>query len=59
MFAPEAARPRLRRPMPLRHKIMLFVAFEILVAGFTQAEIYPYRPGVSVELPAHPDHVIV
>ncbi|WP_082494686.1 MULTISPECIES: hypothetical protein [unclassified Methylobacterium] len=54
-----AVAPRPRRPLRLRHKLMLLVAFEILVAGFTQAGMKPYRPGVAVELPGNPDHEIV
>jgi hypothetical protein len=45
--------------MPLRHKLMLLAAFEILVAGLTQALLHPNRPGVAVEIPAHPHHAIV
>ncbi|HEX8417712.1 MAG TPA: hypothetical protein VF641_08910 [Methylobacterium sp.] len=45
--------------MPFRHKLLLLAAFEIVVAGFAQARMHPYRPGITVELPAHPDHVIV
>lgn len=48
-----------RRAIPLRHKLMLLAAFEILVVGFTQAGMKPYRPGVTVEVPAHAGHVIV
>jgi hypothetical protein len=45
--------------MPLRHKLMLLAAFEIVVAGLTQALLHPHRPGVTVEIPVQPGHVIV
>lgn len=47
------------RGMPRRHKLMLLLAFEILIVGFRQAELRPHRPGVTVETPARPGHVIV
>lgn len=51
--------PKAGAGLKLRHKLMLFAAFEILVAGFTQAQMKPYRTGITVEIPALPDHVIV
>lgn len=45
--------------MKLWHKLLLLAAFEILVVGFTQAHLHPIRPGVTVEVPIHPGHVIV
>ncbi|MBX9931159.1 MAG: hypothetical protein K2Y56_06425 [Methylobacterium sp.] len=48
-----------RRALTRRQKLMLLAAFEIMVAGFTQATIHPYRPGVAVEIPVIPGHVIV
>jgi hypothetical protein len=48
-----------RRPLTRRQKLMLLVAFEIMVAGFTQANNHPYRPGVAVEIPVNPGHAIV
>ncbi|WP_375410197.1 hypothetical protein [uncultured Methylobacterium sp.] len=51
--------PKPRTGLTLRHKLMLLAALEILVAGFTQAQMKPYRAGITVEIPALPDHVIV
>lgn len=59
MTTREAERPPIRRGMPFRHKLLLLAAFEIVVAGFAQARMHPYRPGITVELPTHPGHVIV
>lgn len=54
---PDEARSRAARGrMPFRHKALLLAAFEILVVGFTQAELHPQRRGIVVEIPAHPDH---
>lgn len=55
---PRVASPA-RRPVPLRHKVMLLLAVEILVTGFTQARLNPYRPGILVETPAKSGHAIV
>ena len=51
--------PKARTRLKLRHKLMLLAAFEILVAGFTQAHLHPKFNGVTVEIPANPDHEIV
>ena len=47
-----------RRRMPVRHKLMLLLAVELVVVGFQQAERKPYRPGVAIEVPAQSGHVI-
>ncbi len=44
--------------MPVRHKLMLLLAVELVVVGFQQAERKPYRPGVAIEVPAQSGHVI-
>lgn len=51
--------PKTRTGLTLRHKLMLLAAFEILVAGFTQAHLHPRYNGVTVEIPADPNHEIV
>lgn len=51
--------PKARTGLKLRHKLMLLAAFEILVAGFTQAHLHPKFNGITVEIPANPDHEIV
>lgn len=51
--------PKARTGLKLRHKLMLLAAFEILVAGFTQAHFHPSYKGVTVEIPANPGHEIV
>ncbi|MGT2477819.1 hypothetical protein ACU4GR_00685 [Methylobacterium oryzae CBMB20] len=48
-----------RRAMPRKHRWMLLLAFEILVAGFTQAMIQPVRqPGITIEMSVTPHHVV-
>ncbi|AIQ88388.1 MULTISPECIES: hypothetical protein [Methylobacterium] len=45
--------------MPRKHRWMLLLAFEILVAGFTQAMIQPVRqPGITIEMSVTPHHVV-
>jgi hypothetical protein len=46
-----------RRPMPRLHKLMLLLAFEVLVFGFTQAQLERPR-GVSVETTVTPNHMM-
>lgn|GEM_PF-960946 len=49
------SRPTLRR----KHRLMLLLAFEILVLGFTQATIEPVRrPGITIEMSVTPHHVV-
>ncbi|MCJ2073492.1 hypothetical protein MKK75_32695 [Methylobacterium sp. J-030] len=46
-------------PMPRRHRLMLLLAFEILVLGFTQAVMQPVRrPGIIIEMSVTPHHVV-
>jgi len=47
-----------RPPMPRRHKLMLLLAFEILVFGFAQAEQRYSRPGITIEMSITPNHVV-
>lgn len=47
-----------RRAMPLRHKLMLALALEILVLGFRQAEPNAARSGILIESPLLPHHII-
>ncbi len=47
------------RPMPLRHKLMLALALEIVVLGFRQADLNPHHAGVAVEEPAQAHHAVV
>ncbi|MCJ2005653.1 hypothetical protein ACFZ8E_18630 [Methylobacterium sp. HMF5984] len=56
-LVPHASPPR--RPLPRRHKVMLLVAFEVLVLGFTLAACFPIRPaGIVVETTVTPNHVV-
>lgn len=47
-----------RRPMRRLHKLMLLLAFEILVFGFTQAHLGRPSRGISVETTVTPNHVV-
>jgi hypothetical protein len=47
-----------RPPMPRRHKLMLLLAFEILIFGFAQAEHRFSRPGITIEMSVTPNHVV-
>lgn len=47
-----------RRRMPLRHKLMLALACEILVAGFAQAGQSSRRAAIVIEVPDVAHHVI-
>lgn len=47
-----------RRRMPLRHKLMLALACEVLVAGFAQAGQSSRRAAIVIEVPALAHHVI-
>lgn len=47
------------RTMPRRHRLMLLLAFEILVLGFAQAAVQPVRrPGITIEMSVMPHHVV-
>lgn len=48
----------IRGRMPLRHKLMLALACEILVAGFAQAGQSSRRAAIVIEVPALAHHVI-
>lgn len=50
--------PRRRRPMPLRHKLMLALACEIVLLGFRQADLNPHHVGIVIEEPAHAHHAV-
>jgi hypothetical protein len=54
---PRATTPAPRR-MPLRHKLMLALACEILLVGFRQADRGPARAGILIESPVLPHHAI-
>jgi hypothetical protein len=47
-----------RPPMPRRHKLMLLLAFEVLVFGFAQAEHRFNRHGITIEMSITPNHVV-
>ncbi|KQP41223.1 hypothetical protein ASF49_17780 [Methylobacterium sp. Leaf104] len=47
-----------RRRMPLRHKLMLALACEILLVGFRQADFVASRAGILIESPILPHHAI-
>ncbi|WP_019903947.1 hypothetical protein [Methylobacterium sp. 77] len=47
------------REMPLRHKLMLILAFEIMALGFRQADLGRHDKGIVVEAPAHAGNAIV
>ncbi len=47
------------RTIRRRHRLMLLLAFEVLVFGFAQASFQPVRrAGITVEKPITPNHVI-
>lgn len=50
--------PRLRRPLPRKHKLMLLAAFEIVVVGFAQAPAYRPPRGILIEMSVTPNHVV-
>lgn len=51
--------PSRRRPLPQKHKLMLLIAFEVLVLGFALAEFFPIRPaGILIETTVTPNHVV-
>ncbi|GJE16464.1 hypothetical protein [Methylobacterium marchantiae] len=54
-----AARTATGGGMPLRHKLMLVLAFEIMALGFRQAEMRRQDKGIVVEAPAHAGNAIV
>lgn len=48
-----------RRRMKRRHKLMLLVAFEVLVLGVAMAGFFPIRPaGILIETTVTPNHVV-
>ena len=48
-----------RRPLPRKHKLMLLIAFEVLVLGFALAEFFPVRStGIVIEMSVTPNHVV-
>ncbi|WP_210250913.1 hypothetical protein [Methylobacterium sp. WL8] len=45
--------------MPRKHKLMLLIAFEVLVLGFALAEFRPIRPsGILIETTGIPNHIV-
>ena len=46
------------RPLRRRHRLMLLLAFEILVLGFAQAQISRPARGISIETTVTPNHVV-
>lgn len=46
------------RRMARKHRLMLLLAFEILVFGFGQAHYNPMRRGVVVDVSTTPNHVV-
>ncbi len=45
--------------MTRKHRLMLLLAFEILVLGFAQALVQPpLRPGITIEMSVTPHHVV-
>jgi hypothetical protein len=44
--------------MPLRHKLMLALACEILFVGFQQADLRSRQTGILIEVPAVAHHRI-
>ncbi len=55
---PHPVTARAGRRMPLRHKLMLLLAVEILAVGFRQAEANRQHKGILVETPAHAGNAI-
>jgi hypothetical protein len=50
--------PRPARHLPRRHRLMLLLAFEILVFGGAQAHFNPAKRGVVVDVSTTPNHVV-
>ncbi|GJD46853.1 hypothetical protein AFCDBAGC_4738 [Methylobacterium cerastii] len=59
-FVPQApVKAPARRAMPRKHKLMLLIAFEVLVLGFALAEFRPIRPsGILIETTGIPNHIV-
>lgn len=53
-----AASPRSARRLPRKHRLMLLLAFEILVFGLGQAHFNPMKRGVVVDVSTTPNHVV-
>ncbi|AWN39160.1 hypothetical protein DK427_21890 [Methylobacterium radiodurans] len=53
-----AASPRPARRLPRKHRLMLLLAFEILVFGAGQAHLNPVKRGVVVDVSTTPNHVV-
>ncbi|WP_375456271.1 hypothetical protein [uncultured Methylobacterium sp.] len=48
-----------RHPMPRRHRLLLLLAFEVLVLGFALAAFFPVRThGILIETTVTPNHVV-
>lgn len=56
-MSPPDSRPA-RRKMPLRHKLMLALACEILLVGFQQADLRSRQTGILIEVPDMAHHRI-
>ncbi len=56
-FVPHA--PARRKSMPGKHKLLLLMAFEVLVLGGALAAFFPVRPaGILIETTVTPNHVV-
>ncbi len=45
--------------MPRRHRLLLLLAFEVLVLGFALAAFFPVRThGILIETTVTPNHVV-
>jgi len=60
-----SSRPARRSPgtippgtLPRKHRLMLLLAFEILVFGLGQAHFNPVKRGVVVDVSTTPNHVV-
>ncbi|WP_336489030.1 hypothetical protein [Methylobacterium nigriterrae] len=53
-----AAPASARRPMPRKHKLMLLLAFELVVFGLAQSGFRDARPGIVIEISVTPNHVV-
>lgn len=53
-----AASPRSARRLPRKHRLMLLLAFEILVFGAGQAHFNPVKRGVVIDVSTTPNHVV-
>jgi hypothetical protein len=46
------------RRLPRKHRLMLLLAFEIVVFGLGQAHFNPVKRGVVVDVSTTPNHVV-